>query len=150
MTGRANAGSESRVDESMIDESMIDESRINPSARSSAAIRSQTLGAGSSLAANCRASLAISFRSEARSEQSGQDFTCASMSVGNVPLEAPSRTSDRILSTSEHFIVTSPQYRNFRYPVLAFSALMNFRYSRSFNRALWSCDLLLPIEQPTS
>jgi hypothetical protein len=30
----------------------------------------------------------------------------------------------------------SPQYRNFRYPVLAFSALMNFRKSRSFKRAL--------------
>src|SRR5205085_7419401 len=33
---------------------------------------------------------------------------------------------------------------------LAFSALLVLRRSRNFNLALCSCDLLLPIEQPTS
>jgi hypothetical protein len=48
---------------------------ISPSARNSAAIRTHTRGAGSSLAASCRASLEINFKSEIRSEQAGQDFT---------------------------------------------------------------------------
>src|SRR5450755_7205 len=75
---------------------------IRPSARNSAAIRTQTRGAGSSVAASCRASLWISLRSETRSEQAGQDFTCVSKSSGNATSGAPSRTSGRIRSTSEH------------------------------------------------
>ena len=67
---------------------------------------------------------------------------------------SPSSNSGRACSTSEHVIAyslpnTAALLPSFNYPVLAFSALMNFKKSRSFNRALWSCDLLLPIEQPT-
>src|SRR5438876_3804649 len=35
------------------------------------------------------------------------------------------------------------------YGLMAFSALLVFRSSRNFIRALCNCDLLLPIEQPT-
>src|SRR4029079_18628754 len=36
-----------------------------------------------------------------------------------------------------------------RHGLMAFSALLVFRSSRNFIRALCSCDLLLPMEQPT-
>src|SRR5262249_35517079 len=40
-------------------------------------------------------------------------------------------------------LVALPAHRR-----MAFSALLSFKRSRSFMRALWSCDLLLPMEQP--
>jgi hypothetical protein len=73
----ADSGSgitESEVGGSEIALSEVGESTISPSARNSAAMCVHTRGGGSSVAANCLAALEISFRSETRSAQAGQDF----------------------------------------------------------------------------
>src|SRR4051812_22957474 len=50
---------------------------------------------------------------------------------------------DLLKLCTRHFLTLSPAHRR-----AAFSALLNLSKSRSFIRALWSCDLLFPIEHP--